>query len=509
MIVNLLKKHTRFYAVALVAATVITSCTEKPKTQRPNILILMSDNQYFSHLGCYGDKSVRTPNMDKIARQGVRFTNVFCNSPSCTPARGSLLTGMNIWQLEDGANLWGILPRKFAIYTDMLEQSGYKVGFHGKGWGPGSFKANGRPHNPAGHYFKSFTDFLKDRKGDEPWTYWFSSYEPGRPYDPAHPNAVGAGRAAGIDPSKVSVPKYLPDSKDVREDIADYYAAVEMFDHEIGEIMTQLKQSGQLENTVVVVCSDNGWQMPRGLANLYDFGTHVPLIISWPGKFKTDAVADNLVTLNDLAPTFLNLAQIKVPANMTAKSLLPFVADNAKPVKERDYVVYGRERHAFVRQHGLSYPGRAIRTKQFLYIRNYEPNRWPAGDPPLYGDVDPYMMHYTGLAKTYIMANRNDPKVKPLFDLAFSKRPADELFDVNKDPDELYNLAYKPEYQQIKTDLAAKMDAYLKETNDPRATGGKIIWDTTAYFSEIDKTPRPSKAAQKMFHLDSAYNYLK
>ncbi|WEK17735.1 MAG: sulfatase [Candidatus Pedobacter colombiensis] len=499
----------KYIPAALMMVLTWASCSPKKTETRPNILILMSDNQSWNHAGVYGDKVVRTPNTDKIASEGVRFTNVFCNSPSCTPARGSILTGKDIWSLEEGANLWGTLPTTLTIYTDLMEQAGYKVGFNGKGWGPGSYEANGRPHNPAGNYFKTFKDFLKDRKGEEPWTFWISSYEPGRPYDPNNIQATGSGKAAGIDPDKVTVPKYLPDSKEVRGDIADYYAQVEKFDRIIGETMAQLKASGQLENTVVVVCADNGWQMPRGLANLYDFGTHVPLIISWPGKFKSNAVAENLVTLNDLAPTFLELANIKLPSDMTAKSLLPFVDEQTKPAKERDYVVYGRERHAFVRQHGTSYPGRAIRTKEFLYIRNYEPNRWPAGDPPLYGDVDPYMMHYPGPAKFYLMANKDNPKVKPLFDLAFAKRPADELFDVNKDPDELVNLAYKPEYAQIKQKLAEKLDAYLKATKDPRAVGGKIIWDNTPYFSEIDKTPRPSKEAQKQFKLDSVYNYLK
>lgn len=494
-------------AAALVAC--LTNCTEKKKDRRPNILLLMADNQSWNHAGCYGDSVIRTPNMDQIASQGVRFTNMFCNSPSCTPARASLLTGRDIWNLEDGANLWGILPRKFAIYTDMLEQSGYQTGYSGKGWAPGSYKANGRPHNPAGHYYKSFKDFMTHTSGSEPWTYWFSSYQPGRPFDPIDPDAVGAGIKAGIDLNKIKVPKYLPDSKDVRMDIADYYAAIEKFDNEIGEIMAELKSTGQLDNTVIVVCSDNGWQMPRGLANLYDFGTHVPFIMSWPGRFKTNAVANNLVTLNDIAPTFLQLAGVDVPANMTSKSLLPFVELNQPKAPERSYVIYGRERHAFVRQHGLSYPGRAIRNNDFLYIKNYEPGRWPAGDPPLYGDVDPYMMSYEGLAKFYMMAHKDDPKVKPLFDLAFAKRPAEELFDVKNDPDEVHNLAYNSKYATVKAQLAGQLKAYLVATNDPRETGGKIIWDTTAYYSEIDKTPRPNKKAQKLFHLDSVYNYLK
>ncbi|MNL39337.1 hypothetical protein D3C87_1616120 [compost metagenome] len=172
-------------------------------------------------------------------------------------------------------------------------------------------------------------------------------------------------------------------------------------------------------------------------------------------------------------------------------------------------MVLGRERHAFVRQHGLGYPGRAIRTKDYLYIKNYEPGRWPAGDPPLYGDIDPYMLNYPGLAKFYMIANKDNPKVKPLFELGFGKRPAEELFDIKKDPDQLHNLAADPALAKVKAELATQMNAYLVQSKDPRTMGGKLIWDSTSYFSEIDKTPRPSAEAQKMFKLDSIYNYLK
>lgn len=492
----------KYIPVALLMVLTWASCSPEKKAQRPNILMIMSDNQSWNHVGSYGDKTVRTPNMDLIAKQGVRFTNAFCSSPSCTPARAAMLTGQDIWRLEDGANLWGVLPVKYKVYPDLLEESGYAIGFQGKGWGPGSFEANKRPRNPAGNEFKSFAEFLKN-KAEGPWCYWVSSHEPHRPY------VVGSGSKAGIDPAKVTVPGYLPDHPEVRKDIADYYAAVEMFDRELGTVLDELKKSGQLENTVIVVCSDNGWQMPRGLANLYDFGTHVPLIISWPGKFKQNVVADNLVTLNDLAPTFLQLGNVPVPADMTGKSLLPIVEEGKKEEKQRDYVVLGRERHAFVRQHGLGYPGRAIRTKDYLYIKNYEPARWPAGDPPLYGDIDPYMLNYPGPAKFYMIANKNTPAVKPLFELGFGKRPAEELFDVKKDPDQLHNLAADPALAKVKAELAAQMNAYLVQSKDPRTLNGKLIWDSTPYFSEIDKTPRPSADAQKQFKLDSVYNYLK
>ncbi|MCX2477003.1 sulfatase [Pedobacter sp. MC2016-05] len=506
-------KNFSILCLAMLVATslIMSSCKQKKNAQsdggegkRPNILMVMSDNQSWNHVGVYGDPIVRTPNMDKVAKAGVRFNNAFCSSPSCTPARAAMLTGQDTWRLKEGSDLWSVLPTEFPIYTDLLEKGGYQVGFDRKGWGPGSFEANGRKRNPGGNPFKDFQEFLGKKNADEPWCYWVNSHEPHRPY------VEGSGEKAGIDPKKVPVPGYLPDHISIRKDIADYYAAVETFDKELGEALKALEKSGELENTVIVVCSDNGWQMPRGLANLYDFGTHVPMMISWPGKFKKGAVVDNLVTLNDLAPTFLSLGKVEIPKQMTGKSLLSILSDNAKDTLKREFVVLGRERHAFVRQHGLGYPGRAIRTKQYLYIKNYEPARWPAGDPQFYGDIDPYMFNWPGETKYYLIENKDKPAVKPFFELGMGKRPAEELFDITKDPDELHNLASLPAYAKIKKELSGKMVAYLKATNDPRETGGDTkVWDNAPYFSEVDKKPKPSKAMQKRFNLDSAYDYLK
>lgn len=490
-------KNFLFAIVVLFAA-----CKQTDKAQRPNFLLLMSDNQSWNHVGVYGDSIVKTPNMDRIAEQGTRFTHAFCNSPSCTPARAALLTGQDIWRIEQGANLWGTLPTKFEVFPELLENAGYRVGYDGKGWGPGSFEANGRKRNPGGDKYENFAAFIKDVKPGQPWSYWFNSLHPHRPYE------VGSGEKAGIDLSKINVPAYLPNTRDVRVDMADYYAAIQTFDAEIGVIMQQLKESGQHENTIVIVCSDNGWQMPRGLANLYDFGTRVPLIISWPEKFKSKEVTDELVTLLDIPPTLLTLAKADVPSYMTGKSLLPIVEKNKQEKIKRDFVVLARERHAFVRQQGLGYPGRAIRTKDYLYIRNYEPERWPAGDPPLFGDVDPYMLNYPGPAKFFILQNRAGIAKIP-FELAFAKRPAEELYATAADPDQLHNLAADPQYRDVKKKLAEQLVGYLKQTGDPRETNGRIIWDTTAYFSEIDKTPKPSHEAIKLFGLDSMYNYLK
>ena len=469
------------------------SCTQggMENQKRPSLLMLMSDNHSWNHLGCYGDSVVKTPNIDAIAEQGIRFTHAFCAAPSCTPARAGILTGQDIWRLEEGANLWGFLPRKFPIYTEILENSGYFVGSEGKGWGPGSIEDSGRGKNPAGKTYASFDNFLAANTEKKPWCYWYSTSDPHRPYD------VGSGVASGMDERRVSVPPYLPDCRDVRGDICDYYYEIQKFDSDVGRFLQKLEETGQIENTVIIICSDNGWQMPRGLANLYDFGTRVPLIIFWKRCIPKKRVVDDFVNLNDLAPTFLELAGQHIPEHMTAKSLVHILLSekSGRIEPNRDFIITARERHAFCRKNGLGYPCRAIRTYDYLYIRNCEPDRWPAGDPPLFGDIDAHMLHYPCPTKMYMMANRDAPDVKSLFELGFLKRSAEELYNLTNDPFQMNNVVYQKEYSRVREKLSQKLDTHLKATGDPRAIGRTIIWDSTRYYQEIDFTPQPSKEA--------------
>lgn len=472
--------------------------------ERPNILILMSDNHSWNHLGTYGDPVVRTPTIDRVAAEGVRFTNAYCSTPSCTPARASMLTGQDMWRLEEGANLWGTLPSKFAVYPDMLEEAGYLVGYAGKGWGPGDYEAGGRSRNPAGDHYDTFEEFYNERESGQPFCYWFSSRDPHRPY------RRDGGEKAGVDLSKIVVPPYLPDEPAVRSDMADYYAEVEHFDGEVNGHLGLLAEMGELDNTLIIIASDNGWQMPRGLANLYDVGTRVPLIISMPERFAGGRVVDDIVTLTDLAPTFLELAGLPVPEPMTAKSLVPILTSTASGTvdPQRDFTVMGRERHAFVRAGGLGYPGRAIRTRDHLYIRNYEPDRWPAGDPPLFGDVDAHMLHYPSPTKMELLTRRDEPQIQRLFELAFAKRPAEELYDVKDDPHQMRNVAGEPEYRQVQEELSQRLTAYLRETGDPRETGEPFDWDGAQYFQERDMHPEPSEDAIEALGLEERYSYV-
>ncbi|MEN8193360.1 MAG: sulfatase [Bacteroidota bacterium] len=493
----------QFLIVLLLMFVFLISCQNHKETTRPNILLLMSDNHSWNHLGCYGDPMVQTPNIDRIAKQGVKFTQAYCAAPSCSPARAGMLTGQDIWRLEEGANLHGTLPSKFPLYTDLLQKSGYSVGCQGKGWGPGNVKESGREFNHGGKQYQSFTEFLESNTNSNPWCFWFSSRNPHRPY------GVGSGEASGMDKSQVVVPSYLPDNDAVRGDICDYYHDIQKFDDEVGEILTTLKETGQANNTIIVICSDNGWQMPRGLANLYDFGTRIPMILSWKNKITADKKVDDFVNMNDLAPTFLEIAGLEIPSNMTAKSLtnILFSQKEGRIEKDRDFVVTAVERHALCRLDGKGYPARAIRTDDFLYIRNFHPERWPAGDPPLYGDVDAHMLHYPCPTKMHVLLNEKNPDEQGFFERAFAKRPTEELYDVRTDPDQLNNIADKKDYQEIKKELSNRLIGYLKKTNDPRVTGGEIIWDKAKYYATGDFKPRPNQEAIDLLDLKKEYNY--
>ena len=493
------------FIIALSLVNISCSNTQENSANEdpPNFLLIMSDNHYYKHLGAYGDPVVKTPNIDKIAENGVQFMNAFCASPSCTPARGAMLAGQDIWRIGQGANLWSTLSDTITTYVDLLEESGYAVGHSGKGWGPGNWEAGGRDRNPAGYSFESLGEFMDQKESDVPWSFWISSRNPHRPF------TYDAGVESGMNLDEVQVPPYLPDIPEVRADMTDYYYQIQQFDDQVATAIAALEESGQMENTIVMITADNGWMMPRGLANLYDFGTQIPLIISWPDRFEPNRKVTDLVNLNDLAPTILQLAGIEVPEEFTAQSLLPILesTEEGQVVEERDEVYIARERHAIARQGGPGYPGRAIRTHDYLYIYNFDPDRWAAGDPPLFADIDAHMLQYESPTKEYMMMYKDNPDVAPLYEDAFLKRPQLELFDLNRDPYQMNNVADNPEYKEIRQELHDKLFSYLRETKDPRVTGGEIIWESQPYYWEDDWVGTPREEAREKFNLDEEYPY--
>jgi len=467
--------------------------SEKPipatgqSSDRPNILLCIADDWGWPHAGAYGDPLVQTPTLDRLAREGVLFTRAFVAAPTCTASRGALLTGQAIHRLEEGANLWSRLPAKFRCYPELLREAGYEVGFQGKGWAPGSLEDTGRTENPAGPKYKNFQQFLDKLPPGKPFCFWFGSTDPHRPYE------LGAGAASGMDPAKVRVPGWLPDTPTVRSDLCDYYFEVERFDRDVGQILALLEKRGLLENTLVVVTGDNGPPFPRGKANLYDAGCRVPLVAAWKGKIPGGRKVNDFVSLADLAPTFLEAAGLKPLPEMTGRSLLPILcSDKSGQVDPtRDHVFLERERHAWVRPEGKSYPIRAVRTEQFLYIRNFRPDLWPAGDPDFpnvvgfYGDVD------SSPTKTEILQRQAEPAIAPFYQRAFAKRPAEELYDLRTDPDQLHNVAGQAPYAQIQTDLRRRLEEWMRQTGDPRAQGETDRWDAACPYVGRKEPPPP------------------
>ncbi|MFH1741695.1 MAG: sulfatase, partial [bacterium] len=377
--------------------------TDGSKSGRPNILFAMTDDWSWPHAGAYGDPVVKTPAFDRVAREGCLFTQAFAAAPQCSPNRAAILTGRNIWQLEEAGTHYSLFPNKFAVYPDLLEDAGYCVGGTGKLWSPGNWQEGGRARNPVGPEFNNrkmesvptegillpdyagnFKEFFEKRPKEKPFCFWYGGHEPHRKY------AKGSGLESGKKPEDVQVPPFLPDNAEVRSDFLDYYLEVEWFDRHLGRMLELLEESGELENTILVVTGDNGMPFPRAKATLYEYGTHMPLAICWPKRVPGGRVIHDLTSSIDFAPTFLEAAGLTPPSDMTGRSLLDLLTSDQSGGVDgtRNEVFTGRERHSHSRPDNIGYPSRAIRTDQYLYIRNFKPDRWPIGDPEGFHDID-------------------------------------------------------------------------------------------------------------------------
>lgn len=470
--------------------------------ERPNILLFISDDQSWTHTSIAGEKAITTPAFDRIAKEGLYFTQAFCASPSCSPSRGSLLTGQEMWRLGEAANLFSAVPKALEklSFPLLLQESGYFVGYTQKGWAPNNFKLYGWEQDPLGKrynvktlhppstgmvkndYAGNFETFLDALPQDKPFFFWFGSSEPHRRFE------ANSGIANGIKADKIQVPGFLPDVPEVRKDIADYLWEIKWTDEHLGKMMQLLEDKGILDNTLIIATSDNGMAFPGAKNTLYEYGIHMPLAIRWEkGIQRPGRNIEDLVSLSDLAPTLLQCAGLAIPDEMTGKSLLKIFSSSktGKIDKSRKYVFAGKERHTICREGDLPYPQRSIRDHRFLFIRNYEPDRWPAGSPHtksshgwVYGDID------QSPSQDFLLEHKEEAKVKEFFAFAMAKRPYEELYDIRKDPACQNNLILHPQYQKDRKRLAKKLDKYLLKTGDPRTLGEKTFWDDFPYYFE-------------------------
>ena len=474
--------NRRSFLKAMSVLSVAKTLPAAAARKRANILFCISDDQSWLHAGAMGDPVVKTPAFDRVAREGILFTHAFCDAPSCAPSRSAILTGQHIWRLEEAGNIHSRLPEKFLTYTGLLEKEGYALGSYSKAWSPGQFKTSEgwvlhskTKQNPAGDRFNSFEAFYQAKPQDKLFCFWLGSSDAHRGYK------KNSGVESGMDPAKAVVPPHLPDDPVVRHDILDYYFEVERWDRLVGDALATLEKAGELDNTLVVVTSDNGMPFPRAKASLYDYGTRMPLAIRWPGSIQSPGrTCEDFVHLSDMAPTFLEAAGLTPPKEMTARSLMDVFNQNKSAPRDAAYTAM--ERHDGCRKGGKGYPCRALRTHDFLYIRNYEPDRWPSGDPDAancaraipFGEVD------SSPSKTLLMEENQKYAVQ--YQLAFGMRPGEELYDLRSDPGQLTNVATEPEYARIKLALARQLKAYTAQTGDPRALGKEAPWDYYPYY---------------------------
>ena len=472
----------------LAVAAFLLSALPLHAADRPNIVFAIADDWGRPHAGAYGDEGVKTPAFDRLAREGVLFENAYISSPSCTPSRGAIITGQQFWRLGAAGNLWSVWPSKFAEYPKLLAGDGYFVGSYRKGWGPGRHPYSSV--NPAGKQYQSVDAFFAARATDSPFCFWFGASDPHRPY------TRGSGAESGIDLAKVHLFEHYPDVEEIRSDVADYYWEVERFDREVGELIARLEEMGELDNTIFVMTGDHGMPFPRGKANLYDSGTGVPLAIRWKARVPGGRRVTDFVSTTDLAPTFLEAAGLSVPAEMTGRSLVGLLTSDGSGRVEpaRDHVLFGKERHVPGQEAPDSggYPMRGIRTDEYLYIRNLRADRWPAGTPNheaafitngWLADCD------NGPTKSYLWTHQDDPAVKRYYDLAFGMRPAEELYDLKKDPGQIHNVANVREYDTIRKDLGVRLFEGLSATGDPRIEGRGELFDLPPYLGDGPRYP--------------------
>jgi len=518
-------------AVLLFAVAAPKALASDPK--RPNILFCFADDwgRYASIYAAVEkqpsiNQVVATPNIDRVARQGVLFRSAFVTAPSCTPCRSSLLSGQYFWRTGRGAILQGaVWDQSIPTYPLLLRDSGYLIGKSYKVWSPGvpanapyggeryAYEKAGRAFNKfssnatkmvrAGTPFETakktlldqvqanFAAFLADRKEGQPFCFWFGPTLTHRAYE------KGSGKALwGIeaDSLKGKLPKFMPDVPEVRADFADYMGEIQAWDAAIGILIKQLEDIGELDNTLVVIAGDHGMPgVPGGKCNLYDFGTAVALIARGPG-IKGGRVVDDFVNLMDLAPTFLEVGGVKVPDVMTGRSLVDILRSRASGQIDptRTWVVTGRERHvASAREGDLPYPQRALRSKNFLYVRNFAPDRWPMGRPKFTGKDDlpsrenleqstfaAFADMDASPTKAWLVGQYGQAQWEWHYNYAFGRRPAEELYDLRNDTDEIVNVANDPRYATARAEMEQRLLNELKRTGDPRLVDGGRWFET-------------------------------
>ena len=420
--------------------------------KRPNVLLIVTDDESWFEHDIYGLSNLKTPHFSRLAEEGVLFNNAFVSAPSCGPSRAAILTGRNIWELEQGAFMISYLPKYFSVFPKTLVENGYQSAFSGKTWGPGIVPTEGQSGMTGQKYYDvkiddfenrryldkhdvpgNFAAFLDERDAEQPFVFWAGISEPHAPWADEEEGKRLLKEEYGLTVEEiVDHPGYRPENLEV----AGFYYEVLDADRQTGEMVAELEKRKLLENTIVIYIGDNGSCYVgegnnKGKSSPYDAGCHVPMALMWKGTVPPGRVIDDFVKSIDIAPTMLEAAGVPVPKNISGNSFLKMIRSKKSGWidPERDWVMTGNEWHTTPQTY------RTIRGKRYEYIVKY-PN---------------------------------------------SERPEliEELYDLQNDLWQEKNLIDNPEYAAVKERLKKKMHAYGRETGDPRSTGDMDLFNET------------------------------
>jgi len=482
--------------VGLAATLSSSSCTtlRGAARSRPNIVLVIADDMGWDDCGAYGHPTVRTPHIDGLAAEGMRFTNAFLTVSSCSPSRSSIITGRYPHN-TDAEQLHWPLPAEQVTFVELLKNAGYWTASAGK-WHLGEAVKDRFDvvqeadvsgfQLPTGQAGKApamigreksgcerWISTLRSRPKDRPFFLWLAALDPHRDYE------------EGIipvphRPQDVRVPPYLPDVPEVRAELAFYYDEITRLDGYVGQLLDELEAQGVADNTLVLFFSDNGRPFPRDKTTLYDGGIKTPWIVRWPRCVSTNSTCEQLVSSVDIAPTLLRLAGIDVPPSCEGHDFSALLTDPTREIRK----------YVFAEDHWHDYEdlGRAVRSRRFKYIRNDYPDL-PPTPPADVGRSPTYRVMQRMRAEGTLPEHQSSCFVKP--------RPAEELYDTVADPHELRNLVGDTRHAAVLDELRRALADWSRRTDyripDAR-TADEFDRETGAPLPNRVR-PRPSKKA--------------
>lgn len=472
-------------ATALTSFALVLSIAgwASAESSRPNLLIMIADDLCWRDVGYQGHPDVKTPNLDRLASEGMRLQRMFNPAATCSPTRNALYSGLHCVRSGAFPNHTRLYDGTKSVFSH-LKEMGYRVALQNKTHvGP----AESYPYeNIKGADDLAETKQFMSRDSNQPWMLSYCSNDPHSPWDRR------AGQAH--DPAKITVPPYMHDNKATRQQLAKYFDEISKFDEQVGNLMKLLEDCGQSNNTVVVFLSEQGCSMPYGGKwSLYDTGVRTSTVFRWPGKIAPGSQSERLLQYTDITPTFIEIAggdPTKIDTgcpdangnrSFDGKSFLPILRGEDKQIHEHVFA-----QHTTVGVNGFKdpYPSRMVRDTRYKLIRNLAPNNvFTIGG-----------IHKGATIDSWIEDAKSNPELAKRVDWLF-RRPGAELYDLQRDPFEMNNLAEEPQYATIRTGLQTTLDAWMMQQGD-RGLETEMLAPTRQ--GKPDKEDAPTKPRKKM-----------